>query len=179
MHASLTCGVEKKDHDAYSSRCLMVSGGSFIIGDVICQELLICIVSSAICSVASLDHGDGLMLCAFSLYHSTYAEFSTSASLAQIQSLHSTTQCTDCLHCLQIVGVAQSASPFTYDPKIPKKRNPNKRRRWLIPFLIIAQVAFKVCYAAENFAKLFVACDMTFVLTCCCRSSIVRCVGLS
>ena len=46
--------------------------------------------------------------------------------------------------CLQIVGVAQSATPFVYDPKTAKKRSPNRRRRWLIPLLIIAQVAFKV-----------------------------------
>ncbi|DBA84015.1 hypothetical protein WJX77_008857 [Trebouxia sp. C0004] len=43
----------------------------------------------------------------------------------------------------QIVCVAQSAPAFHYDPSISKKRNPNKRRRWLIPLFIIAQVALK------------------------------------
>ena len=45
---------------------------------------------------------------------------------------------------VQIVSVAQSAPAFQYDPSISKKRNPNKRRRWLIPLFIIAQVALKV-----------------------------------
>ncbi|KAL0047664.1 hypothetical protein WJX82_008800 [Trebouxia sp. C0006] len=43
----------------------------------------------------------------------------------------------------QIVSVAQSAPAFQYDPSTSKKRNPNKRRRWLIPLFIIAQVALK------------------------------------
>ena len=52
--------------------------------------------------------------------------------------------CNVCGMLVQIVSVAQSAPAFQYDPSISKKRNPNKRRRWLIPLFIIAQVALKV-----------------------------------
>lgn len=45
---------------------------------------------------------------------------------------------------LQIVSVAQSVPAFKYNPKDSKKRNPNKRRRWLIPLFIVAQIALKV-----------------------------------
>ena len=45
---------------------------------------------------------------------------------------------------LQIVSIAQSVPAFNYNPKDSIKRNPNKRRRWLIPFFIVAQVALKV-----------------------------------
>lgn len=45
---------------------------------------------------------------------------------------------------LQIVSVAQAVPTFRYDPNTSKKRNPNRRRRWLIPLFIIAQVALKV-----------------------------------
>lgn len=58
------------------------------------------------------------------VYHSTFSTKSSNAS--------------------QIVSIAQSVPAFKWNPKDSKKRNPNKRRRWLIPLFIVAQVALKV-----------------------------------
>ena len=51
---------------------------------------------------------------------------------------------------MQIVNVAQSVTSFKYDASTAKKQNPNRKRRWLIPLLILAQVAFKVCSHADG-----------------------------
>ena len=34
--------------------------------------------------------------------------------------------------------------PYTYDAKVVQRSDPNKKRRWLIPLVLAAQIAFKV-----------------------------------
>lgn len=35
-------------------------------------------------------------------------------------------------------------SPYTHDANVVKRSDPNKKRRWLIPLVLAAQIAFKV-----------------------------------
>jgi hypothetical protein len=39
---------------------------------------------------------------------------------------------------------ALQRQPYRYDPATIKRADPNKRRRWLIPLVLAAQIAFKV-----------------------------------
>ncbi len=35
-------------------------------------------------------------------------------------------------------------TPYRYDPTVVRRNDPNKKRRWLIPLVLLAQIAFKV-----------------------------------
>ena len=42
-------------------------------------------------------------------------------------------------------------TPYSYSDKIVKRNDPNKKRRWLIPVVLAAQIAFKVrCSRCTN-----------------------------
>lgn len=45
---------------------------------------------------------------------------------------------------VQVADKAMQWSPYTYDAKLVKRSDPNKKRRWLIPLVLVAQIAFKV-----------------------------------
>ena len=45
---------------------------------------------------------------------------------------------------VQVVDRAMQWSPYTYDAKVVQRSDPNKKRRWLIPLVLAAQIAFKV-----------------------------------
>lgn len=34
--------------------------------------------------------------------------------------------------------------PYRYSPGVVRRHDPNKKRRWLIPLVLLAQIAFKV-----------------------------------
>jgi hypothetical protein len=34
--------------------------------------------------------------------------------------------------------------PYKYSAKVVRRHDPNKRRRWLIPLVLLAQIAFKI-----------------------------------
>ena len=44
---------------------------------------------------------------------------------------------------VQVTEKASSWAPYRYDPDVIKRADPNKRRRWLIPLVLLAQIAFK------------------------------------
>ncbi len=44
----------------------------------------------------------------------------------------------------QVVDRAMQWSPYAYDANVVKRSDPNKKRRWLIPLVLAAQIAFKV-----------------------------------
>ena len=57
---------------------------------------------------------------------------------------------------------ALQRQPYRYDPATIKRADPNKRRRWLIPLVLAAQIAFKVRAAiigvwehGQGFASVF------------------------
>ena len=45
---------------------------------------------------------------------------------------------------MQVADMAMQWSPYTFDAKVVKRNDPNKKRRWLIPLVLAAQIAFKV-----------------------------------
>ena len=45
---------------------------------------------------------------------------------------------------MQVVDRAMQWSPYTHDAKLVQRSDPNKKRRWLIPLVLAAQIAFKV-----------------------------------
>ena len=50
---------------------------------------------------------------------------------------------------MQLAEVALNLDPFSYDPKAAAKAsNPNRRRKWLIPLVLAAQVSTFRCSAA-------------------------------
>ncbi|CAL5223679.1 g6230 [Coccomyxa viridis] len=44
----------------------------------------------------------------------------------------------------EVADKAMQWSPYTYSPEEVKRNDPNKKRRWLIPLVLAAQIAFKV-----------------------------------
>ena len=46
--------------------------------------------------------------------------------------------------CVQVAEKAMQWAPYSYSDKVVKRNDPNKKRRWLIPLILAAQVAFKV-----------------------------------
>ncbi|KAK9815698.1 hypothetical protein WJX72_008234 [[Myrmecia] bisecta] len=44
----------------------------------------------------------------------------------------------------EVVKVALETEPYRHDPSVQARSNPNRRRKWLIPFVLAAQIAFKV-----------------------------------
>ena len=47
-------------------------------------------------------------------------------------------------HGVQVADKAMQWPPYTYSPEEVKRSDPNKKRRWLIPLVLAAQIAFKV-----------------------------------
>ena len=47
-------------------------------------------------------------------------------------------------HVVQVADKAMQWQPYTYSPNEVKRNDPNKKRRWLIPLVLAAQIAFKV-----------------------------------
>lgn len=45
---------------------------------------------------------------------------------------------------VQVADKAMQWSPYIYSPEEVKRNDPNKKRRWLIPLVLAAQIAFKV-----------------------------------
>ena len=54
------------------------------------------------------------------------------------------------LHGVQVADKAMQWSPYTYSPAEVKRNDPNKKRRWLIPLVLAAQIAFKVGQCPEH-----------------------------
>ena len=51
--------------------------------------------------------------------------------------------------CVQVTEKALQRQPFRYDAATIRRADPNKRRRWLIPLVLAAQIAFKVSIARQ------------------------------
>jgi hypothetical protein len=45
---------------------------------------------------------------------------------------------------MQVTERASAGAPYRYSADVIKRADPNKRRRWLIPLVLLAQIAFKV-----------------------------------
>ena len=50
---------------------------------------------------------------------------------------------------VQVADKAMQWTPYSYSDKVVKRNDPNKKRRWLIPVVLAAQIAFKVRSKAE------------------------------
>ncbi|CAL8463424.1 g2958 [Coccomyxa elongata] len=44
----------------------------------------------------------------------------------------------------QVTQKSMEWTPYRYDPSVVRRNDPNKKRRWLIPLVLLAQIAFKV-----------------------------------
>lgn len=53
---------------------------------------------------------------------------------------------------VQVADKAMQWSPYTYSPEEVKRNDPNKKRRWLIPLVLAAQIAFKVGQCPQSLA---------------------------
>ncbi len=45
---------------------------------------------------------------------------------------------------MQVTQKSLEWAPYRYDPAVVRRNDPNKKRRWLIPLVLLAQIAFKV-----------------------------------
>ena len=80
-------------------------------------------------------------------------------------------------HGVQVAEKAMQWSPYTYSPEEVKRNDPNKKRRWLIPLVLAAQIAFKVGQCLQILASCIMPVDHVswptkhagwlIALTCC------------